>query len=272
MNTRQGWSGHILGIAPRNYLWEDLNAQTLCIAVDLRFRSKKSVERVCRFPCNTQLKRHSSNPWPINHWTIQGRPVLASVKINFITCANLNLLISRWRRYPYWLFHLRSPLPQEESLHEERSPDFSATPQRVDKINASMQFLSKLVAVLNRPKTGKTAMRGNRRPRHVRLFRLPHRAIDVCSLEAVPDDNSDDTRSKRTKCAGRSHLTPLCNPTCRALLHPRTMERLTVVSLYELYGVDSTQLALNIGYSVPQLKALPGREQMRAIFCRPVAS
>ncbi len=142
-----------------------------------------------------------------------------------------------------------------------------------------MLFLSKLVAVLNRPKTDKSAMRGGRQlaggtarrtARHLYPAAFHFHAIDRCSLDPGPDD-PQDTRHRgklAAACAGRSHLTPLCNPSCRALAHPRTMERLSVVSLYELYGVDSTQLAANIGFSVSQLKALPGKEQMRAIFCR----
>lgn len=98
-----------------------------------------------------------------------------------------------------------------------------------------------------------------------------------CSLDVGPEDEVSNDGfptsvfgNLAAACAGRSHMTPLCNPSCRALTHPRTMERLSVVSLYELYGVDSAQLAANVGVSVSRLKALPVKTQMRMLFCRPV--
>ncbi|VDD76860.1 unnamed protein product [Mesocestoides corti] len=178
--------------------------------------------------------------------------------------------LTRWRRYPQWYLNLRQP-PASHSRQDSRSQ----RPQQ--NSNSSMIFLSKLVAVLNRPKTDTTAMRGGRHYVTQRTQRdLSHppafvfRAIDRCSLDAGPDDFGD-VRSREklaAACMGRSHITPLCNPSCRALIHPRTMEKLTVVSLYELYGVDSAQLAANIGVSVSRLKALPVKEQMRMMFCR----
>ncbi|KAM7538677.1 hypothetical protein Aperf_G00000053710 [Anoplocephala perfoliata] len=200
--------------------------------------------------------------------------------------------LTRWRRYPYWYFHLRSPqfpyrgeiedssdpVSQENSLRETQQSQQS-------HVNSSMIFLSKLVAVLNRPKTDKSAMRGGREhasrrsPREAlqipQTFHL--HVIDQCSLDVGPEDElagegfpSSMSGNLAAACAGRSHMTPLCNPSCRALTHPRTMERLSVVSLYELYGVDSAQLAANVGVSVSRLKALPVKAQMRMLFCRPV--
>ncbi|VDL59921.1 unnamed protein product [Hymenolepis diminuta] len=202
-------------------------------------------------------------------------------------CTDHEILTTKWRSYPYWYFHLQSPQspyrgselsPQDDSFQETQQ---SQQPQ----MNSSMIFLSKLVAVLNRPKTDKTAMRGgrenaNRRtPRDVLHITQPYhfRIIDRCSLDVGPEDevSSDGFPTSvlgnlAAACAGRSHMTPLCNPSCRALTHPRTMERLSVVSLYELYGVDSAQLAANVGVSVSRLKALPVKTQMRMLFCRPV--
>ena len=193
---------------------------------------------------------------------------------------------SRWRRYPHWYFHLQSPQsPYRGESEESRLSEGSLHElQHYSQLNSSMIFLSKLVAVLNRPKTDESAMRGGREHANQRsprdltkaflqpLFHL--RVIDRCSLDIGPDDEVDASSSSSSSlaaaCAGRTHMTPLCNPSCRALTHPRTMERLSVVSLYELYGVDSAQLAANVGISVSQLKALPVKTQMRMLFCRPV--
>ena len=192
----------------------------------------------------------------------------------------------RWRRYPHWYFHLQSPQSPYRSETEE-SKASEGPPhelQQQAQLNASMIFLSKLVAVLNRPKTDESAMRGGREhairrtPRQLltQAFQahFNFRVIDRCSLDVGPDDNinagTSSSSSLAAACAGRSHMIPLCNPSCRALTHPRTMERLSVVSLYELYGVDSAQLAANVGVSVSQLKALPVKAQMRMLFCRPV--
>lgn len=147
-----------------------------------------------------------------------------------------------------------------------------------------MLFLSKLAAVLNHPKVGATAMRGSHYAWPSRVQRdlwsvsatSPHRlasdtthmnpsffhAIDRCSLETGPED----VREVK-ECAGRSRLTPLCNPSCRSLAHPRTMERLSLVSLLELYGVDSIHLANSIGLTAAHLKSLGVKEQLRALFC-----
>ncbi|KAL5103180.1 hypothetical protein TcWFU_007304 [Taenia crassiceps] len=197
--------------------------------------------------------------------------------------------LTRWRRYPEWYFHLQSPQsPYRGETGHSRSPDNSPPEtQQPNQLNSSMIFLSKLVAVLNRPKTDKSAMRGGREhatrrsPRDLLHVHPPFRfrVVDRCSLDVGPDDevvvvgegfSTAMSGSLAAACAGRSYMTPLCNPSCRTLTHPRTMERLSVVSLYELYGVDSAQLAANIGVSVTQLKALPVKMQMQMLFCRPV--
>nr|VZI27391.1 unnamed protein product [Spirometra erinaceieuropaei] len=175
--------------------------------------------------------------------------------------------------------------------------------------NSSMLFLSKLVAVLNKPKVDGTQMRGGQyarvsrdlnglgdrnqsnvsdhyhapwqQTRPVKPFirtssssptpRPTVRLIDKCSLESGPDAEGQNTVSKSVgtadTCRGRAMVTPMCNPSCRSLTHPRTMEKLNIVSLLELYGVDTFQLAANAGFSVRELKSLPVKEQMRAIYC-----
>ncbi|EUB57035.1 hypothetical protein EGR_08111 [Echinococcus granulosus] len=197
--------------------------------------------------------------------------------------------LTRWRRYPDWYFHLQSPrCPYRGETGHSRSPDYSLQgTHQPHQLNSSMIFLSKLVAVLNRPKTDKSAMRGGREhatrrsPRDLLRTHPPFRfrVVDRCSLDVGPDDevvvvgesfSAAVSGNLAAACAGRSHMTPLCNPSCRTLTHPHTMERLSVVSLYELYGVDSAQLAANIGVSVTQLKALPVKMQMQMLFCLPV--
>ncbi|KAL7057898.1 hypothetical protein AAHC03_016394 [Spirometra sp. Aus1] len=176
--------------------------------------------------------------------------------------------------------------------------------------NSSMLFLSKLVAVLNKPKVDGTQMRGGQYARVSRdlnglgdrnqsnasgHYHAPWqqtrpakpfirtsssasstpsptvRLIDKCSLESGPNAEGQKTVSKNVgtadTCRGRAMVTPMCNPSCRSLTHPRTMEKLNIVSLLELYGVDTFQLAANAGFSVRELKGLPVKEQMRAIYC-----
>lgn len=100
-----------------------------------------------------------------------------------------------WRRYPYWYFHLRSPqspyreetLDNSDSISRENSLQET---QHQAHMNSSMIFLSKLVAVLNRPKTDKSAMRGGRErasrrsPREV--LQISHtfhfHVIDQCAI------------------------------------------------------------------------------------------
>ncbi|VDL92757.1 unnamed protein product [Schistocephalus solidus] len=204
---------------------------------------------------------------------------------------------------------------QQRPLHQRAATWAKRARHRFEtrmNYNSSMLFLSKLVAVLNKPKVDGTEMRGGqyarvsrdlkaigdknhsnnnnnsghihgsrRQTRSVQPFlRIPVakpatpsvsiRLIDKCSLEGTAHSEEQSTAAAAgvsDACLGRAIVTPMCNPSCRPLTHPRTMEKLNIVSLLELYGVDTFQLAANAGFSVRELKSLPVREQMRAIYC-----